>query len=127
MAILFKKMPIEAGVVVPLVPLAEVVTHEEQLLARMSEHVAIDQPKVCELLPLIARHLAKHRALPEDHFIVRKRQDVIFAEGVNQAEQDLVVVVRAENGIPGCVIERVVHPPHVPLESKAKSTEPCWF
>ena len=50
-------MPINAAIVVPLAPLRDFAAHEDQLLARLGEHVAKQQPQVGILLPLIARHL----------------------------------------------------------------------
>jgi len=42
---------------------------------------------VRELAPLVASHLANHRAFALDHFIVRERQDEILGKRVDQAER----------------------------------------
>ena len=85
----------QAGVEVPLVPLAEVAAHEQQLLAGMRPHVAVQQPQVGELLPQVAGHLVQQRAFAVNHFVVRHRQHEVLVEGVDQAEGQLVVMVAA--------------------------------
>src|SRR6185312_8966175 len=89
-------MPLQALVMLPLAPLADLPAHEEELLAGMSPHVAVEQPQRCELLPLIARHLADERALAVHHLIVRERQHEVLAEGIPDAEGELVLLVLAE-------------------------------
>ncbi len=115
-----QQMPLQAFVVIPFVPLAEVAAHIEQLLAGMRPHVAEQKPHVGELLPQVAGHLIQERALAVHNFIVRKRQDKIFVEGVNQRERQLIVMKRAVNWILAEVAERVVHPAHVPFEAESQ-------
>ncbi len=63
-------VPLEALIVLPFAPLTELRAHEEELLARMSPHVAVQQPQVRKLLPLVPRHLADQRTLAVHHLIV---------------------------------------------------------
>jgi hypothetical protein len=119
----FDQVPVQAAVLVPLAPLSEVLTHEEQLLARMRPHEAVVQAQVGELLPQVAGHLVEHRLLQVDDFVVRDRQDEVLVEGVHQAEGQLLVVVLAVDRIVGDVVERIVHPAHVPLEGEAEAAE----
>ncbi len=74
--------PFELVVVRPFAPLAELAAHEQQLLAGMPPHVAVQRAQVGELLPVVARHLADQRALAVHHFVVRQRQDEVLVEGV---------------------------------------------
>src|SRR6266545_92751 len=60
---LFQKMPIERMVVPPLALLPELVAHEQELLARMTEHEPVIGAQVRKLLPAVARHAAEDRAL----------------------------------------------------------------
>ena len=76
--------PTAAVVVVPFVPLAELAAHEQQLLAGVRPHVAVEQPQVGELLPQVARHLVEQRAFAVHHFVVRERQHEVLGEGVDQ-------------------------------------------
>ena len=83
MGCVLEQVPVEAAVVVPLAPLAELVAHEEQLLARLGVLVAVEQPQVGELLPVVAGHLAEQRALAVDHLVVGERQHEVLGEGVD--------------------------------------------
>src|SRR5688572_11685287 len=46
-----QKMPVEAGVVIPFAVLADLTAHEQELLARLREHVTEEQAEICEFLP----------------------------------------------------------------------------
>src|SRR3569833_1760586 len=92
---ILQHVPLEALVVIPLARLGEVVAHEQELLARMAVHVAVKRAQIGEALPFVARHLADQRTLAVHDLVVRKRQDEIFGEGVDQAEAELVVMMFA--------------------------------
>ena len=109
-------VPVDRVCLVPLGGLTPVAAHEEQLLAGVGEHVAEEGAKACGLVPVIARHALPERAFAVDYFIVAKRQDILLGKRVHQGERDLVVVIRAVNRIEGEVLQRVVHPAHVPLQ-----------
>ena len=55
--------------------------------------------------------------------VVRQRQDEVLAEGVEQRERELVVVVAPVDRVLLEVVEHVVHPAHVPLEAEAEPAE----
>jgi hypothetical protein len=88
-------VPVERAGAVPLGALAELGTHEQQLLAGMGEHVGVQQPQVGEALPLVARHLVDHRAFAMHHLVVRERQHEVLGEAVQHAEGQQIVVVLA--------------------------------
>ena len=115
---LIQKMPIQTLVVVPFAPLAKLATHKQQLLSRMRPHVSVQRAQVRKLLPLVARHFVQQRAFHVHNFIVRKRQDKVFAPRVNQAKRQRIVISAAKQSIRLKILERVVHPTHVPLEIK---------
>ena len=50
-----------------------------------------------------------------------QHQDIIFAVKISQAESHPVVVIFAEIGIQLHVLQKIVHPAHVPLKGKAQS------
>src|SRR5215467_15916220 len=116
-------MPLETRVMIPLQPLSELIPHEQQFFPRMPEHETIEQTQVGKLLPFIARHLSYHRALPVDHFIVREGQDKVLTERVHQAERDLVMLVAAKNRVGGHIVQHIVHPSHVPFQTKTQAAE----
>ena len=55
--------------------------------------------------------------------VVRQRQDEVLGERVDQREGQLVVVVAAVDRVVLEVLERVVHPAHVPLEAEAEPAQ----
>ena len=116
-----EEMPVELGIEIPLAALRKFLAHEDELLAGMRPHEAVEGPEIGELLPVVARHLAEHRALAVHHLVMAERQHEILGEGVEQAEGQLVVMESAEHGIERHVVERVVHPAHVPLEAEAEA------
>src|ERR1700756_1881612 len=66
-----EQVPVEAAVVIPFAPLAELAAHEQELLARVQPLVAEEQSQVGEALPVVAWHLRKQRALAVDDLVVR--------------------------------------------------------
>ena len=65
-----EQVPVEAFVVRPLAPLGDLVAHEQQLLARVAVHVAVEEPQIGEFLPEVARHLVEQRALAVHDLVV---------------------------------------------------------
>ena len=88
----------------------------------MTHHKAVGGAEVRELLLLgIPRHLSCHGTFSVDHLIVGEYQDKLLAVGVEHTEGQLPVVVMTEIWIALHVIQKIVHPAHVPLEVKSKS------
>ena len=112
--------PVELAGLGPLGLLAELAAHEQQLLAGVGPHEGEVGAQVGQLLPAVAGHLAQQRALAVDDLVVADRQHVVLGEGVDQRERHLAVVVAAVERVLGGVVERVVHPAHVPLEAEAQ-------
>src|SRR4030095_97260 len=90
---LLEQVPVETGLVVPLVPLPELTAHEEQLLPRMRPHVSQQQAQISELPPLVSRHLSQQRSLAINNFIVRERKHEVLVERVPEAERERIVLV----------------------------------
>ncbi len=113
--------PVEPASFRPLGHLPELLAHEQQLLARVSPHVGEEGAHVRELLPVVARHPREKAPLAVHDLVVADRQHVVLAEGVDERERELALVVRAVHRIALDVLQRVVHPAHVPLEPEAES------
>ena len=120
---LLEEMPVEARLVVPLAPLPELSSHEEELLPRLRVHVAEEQPQVGTLLPFVAGHLGEQRPFSIDDLVVRQRQDEVLGERVDHAKGQLAVVIFPVNRLVRHVGERVVHPAHVPLHPEAEPAQ----
>jgi len=63
------------------------------------------------------------RSLAVHDFIVGKRQNEILVERIQHAEGQHVVVIFAMNGIVLKILERVVHPSHIPFQTEAKAAD----
>ena len=122
MDIIFQESPLQARLLVPLIHLAEILSHKQKFLSRMPHHKAVSSPEVRELLLLgVPRHLSCQGTFSVDHLVVGKYQDELLAVGIEHAEGQLPVVVMAEIWIALHVIQEIVHPAHVPLEVESKS------
>ena len=116
------EVPVQRGLEVPLVPLAELATHHGQLLARVGHHVAVEGADALELLLVLAGHLVEEGAFHVDDLVVAEGQDEVLREGIHKGEGNVLVVELAEVGIQLHVVGDVVHPAHVPLEVEAQTT-----
>src|ERR1700736_1398640 len=117
------KLPVEARVVVPFMPLAELAPHEKQLLAGMAIHPRVKHSKIGKFLPFVARHLRQERALAVHDFIVTEHENEMFLKRVKQRKRDVAVMKTPINRIERHVFQEIVHPAHVPFESKTESAE----
>ena len=118
---IFKQVPIKLLLIVPLIKLTDLRSHEVQLLAGVSHDIGLESSQSGELLPIIARHLLKHGGLAVNHFIVGQRKNEMLGEGIHQREGQQVVIVRAVDRIHREVSDGIVHPAHVPLEGEAQT------
>ena len=53
--------------------------------------------------------------------VMAERQDEILAEGIEQAEGDVVMVMGTMDGIARHIAQRVVHEAHIPFEAEAQA------
>ncbi len=121
---LVEQVPVEgAGRLAPLLLLCELAAHEQELLAGVSPHVAVESAQVREPLPAVAGHPAEQRALAVNDLVVREGQHEVLVPGVDHREGELVVVEAAVHRLLREVLEGVVHPAHVPLEAEAEAAE----
>ena len=123
MRLVLKQVPLKAFLMCPLPPLAELVTHEQQLLTRLGIHIAEKQPQVGEFLPVVARHLTQQGTLTVDDLIVRQRQCEVLVKGIYHAEGQTILVVLAVDRVLAHVFQGVVHPAHVPFHAETEPAE----
>ena len=116
-----QQIPVQLLIMVPFAPLAEFAAHKQQFLARMRPHKAQIGTQVGEFLPAISGHLVDQRVLAMHHFIMGNRQDKAFGPGIDQAKAQLVVMVGAVHRVLLDVVQRIVHPAHVPFVGKPQS------
>ncbi|RMS09593.1 hypothetical protein ALP75_201800 [Pseudomonas syringae pv. actinidiae] len=78
--------------------------------------------QVGKFLPAITRHLVDQRVLAVHHFIVGNRQHKALGPRVYQAETQLAVMMLAVDRVFFHVLQRIMHPAHVPLVVEAQTT-----
>src|SRR5580658_3227595 len=77
-----QQMPVQAGVWLPGVSLAEFVAHEDQFFSGQQKLVGKEEPQVCEFLPDIAGHDFEKGWAGLGDQPVRKRQNVIGIKSI---------------------------------------------
>ena len=114
---------LDALILAPLDPLGDLVAHEVELAAGVGHLVEGKRPHASELAPVVSRHAADERALAVHDLIVRERQDEVLVEGIHDREREQLVVARSPGEVRLAVVERIVHPAHVPLEVEAEASD----
>ena len=76
--------PFQLALVVPFSALTEFLSHEQELLARMREHIGKECAVGSELVALKTRHLFDHRAFAVNDLVMGDRQDIILGEAVEE-------------------------------------------
>ena len=66
-------------------------------------------------------HAPYERTLAADDLIMRERQDMLFAEGIDERKGQLVVMVFAVNGVKLKIGKGIVHKSHIPFEIEAEA------
>ena len=101
--------------------LAELLTHEDELLAREGPHVGVEGSQGRELLPVVTGDLVDHGSLAVHDLVMADRQDEVLRVLVHHGEGHLAVVILTMERIELHVAQGVVHPTHVPLEPESQA------
>ena len=86
-----EELPGKALVVVPIVGLAELAAHEQELLARLGVHVAERSRRFANFCQASPGIRARSEPFVTDDVVVRQGKDVVFGEGVDHPEGELVM------------------------------------
>ena len=121
MILLFQKIPVQGSLLRPFLLLGKFLAHEQKLLSRMDHHIAKGGPQVRHLLLFVSRHLIQERAFPVDYLVMRQAQQEFLTVGIDHAEGQLVMGAASVDRILLHIIDKVVHPAHVPLIVKAQA------
>ena len=121
MARLTQKIPVQFSLLAPLLILAEVLSHEQQFLAGMADHIGISCLQVFKFVLTQAGHLVDHRTLQMNHFVMRKDQDKVLAVGIGYGEGHLIMVIFSEIRIQLHILQEVMHPSHIPFQAEAQA------
>ena len=89
-----QQVPVQLTGLGPLPVLTEILSHEEQLLAGVTEHEAYSLPSDCaKLVVALAGHFLQHGALQMYDLIVGENQDKVLTVGIGHAEGHLIVMI----------------------------------
>ena len=124
---ILQKFPFQRSIFIPLVNLAKVLSHKEQLLARMGHHKAVRSAQIfCFLFQSFSWHFPHHGAFSVNHLVMGKYQDKVFTVGIEHGKGKPAVIIFPEIGIAAHIVGEVIHPAHIPLVVKAK-TAVLWI
>ena len=68
--VVVQQPPLQSTAKVPFLRLAKFLTHEQQLLARVTPHEAVIGAQIGETPPLVAGHASEDRAFAVDHLVM---------------------------------------------------------
>ena len=112
----FQDLPGQLSFLGPLLDLSEILPHEEKLLSRIAEEIAVGRAEVLRLfLEAVPRHLLEETSLSVNHLVVREHELEVLRIVVEHGEGEGAVVLLPKEGIRLHVGEEVIHPAHVPL------------
>src|SRR6266496_73810 len=94
-----QQMPVEAGFVIPFVPLAEFTSHKEQFFSRQGIHISEKQAQVGKFSPFISRHFSQQGRFTMDHFVMGKRHDKVLRKSIHGTKGELIVMKSSMNRI----------------------------
>ena len=112
--------PVLFPLLIPLPEMADLISHEVELLPGVGVHIHIECPRLGELHLIVSEHFLEDGRLSVDDFIVGEREQVVGVVVVGHGKGEFVIAAAAEQRIRAEIIQRIVHPPHVPLVVKAK-------
>ena len=118
-----QNVPVKTCLEVPLLILRELLSHEHQLLARVSHHIAEECAHRIEAVFSRAAHLVKHRAFSVYYLVMRNGENKVLRERIIERECYKIVVIGTRKRIHRHIAKHIVHPAHVPLKVEAKAAD----
>ena len=114
-----EQVPVQLPLFVPLPEMPQLVAHEIELFARVRIHIEIEGAQLGAFFFVGAPELVDDCLFAVDDLVVAQRQQVKLVVEIVHTENDLSVCVGtlAEGGSE--VVQRIVHPAHVPLVVEA--------
>ena len=115
-----EKVPVLFAFLIPLAEMPDLISHKVELFPRMGVHIHIKCPGLREFHIIVSEHFLEDRCLAVDYFVVGKRQQVVRIIVIRHGEGELVIAASPEQRIDAEIVERVVHPSHIPLIIEAQ-------
>ena len=89
----------------------------------MADLIGQQVAEPCELIVTVTPHLVHETLLAVNHFIMREWQEEVFRENVHKAEGHQIKIVLTINRIFLVEAKDIIHPAHIPLVVKSKTTQ----
>ena len=115
------QFPLYGAVLIPLVKLSQILSHEKQLLSGMGHHISIRKPQVRKFLFPFAGHFTEHGCLAVHHLVVGKYQHEMFRICVDHAESQFPMVMASEIRVILDILQVIVHKSHIPFQVEAQA------
>ncbi|EJX05502.1 hypothetical protein EVA_06390 [gut metagenome] len=123
--VLSQQIPVKLSLLAPLPKLSKLLSHKQKLLARMAKHKGVGCFQVLKFIIQLPRHFVQHRTFQVYHLIMGDHQNVFLTVGICHGEGHLIMIEFTEIGIQLHVLQKVVHPTHVPFQGKTKAVVLC--
>lgn len=114
--------PVLLSLLIPFTKLPDLIAHEVQLLSRMHHHVQVHCPRMRKLVFILTVHFVENGSLSMNNFIMGKRQKIAVIVKVHHREGQLVIPGRSVCRCGLKILERVMHPSHIPFVVKSTPT-----
>ena len=118
---IIQKHPVLLAFFIPFTELADFISHKIQFFAWMCIHVHIQRTRLWEFVFIVAAHFLHDRCFAVNNFIVRQREQETGIIVVHHGECQFVIVFRTVFRCGTEVIQRIVHPSHIPFIIKTKA------
>ena len=119
--ILLSQVILNTLVVAPFNKLCNLVAHKVKLSARVSHLMKRQGSHACKLSPPVPWHALNKAALTVDNLIVAEWQHKVLIELIHAGEGQKTMVTWSIREVRLAIMQRIIHPTHVPLKVKAKS------
>ena len=123
---IFQQIPVKLTRFTPLLYLCKLLSHEQKLFAGMSHHKCITCHKILELISFKSRHLIQHGAFQMYNFIMRKNKNILLTLVIAHGKCHLIMIVFTEIWIQFHVIQKIMHPSHIPFITEIQSIFFDW-
>ena len=119
--VLLSKEILNAFVIAPLYELCNLIAHEVELSARVCHLIERKGTHAGKLAPPIARHTGNEAALTMNHLIMAQRKHKVLVELIHGGKRQKAMVTGAEGEVRLAIMQRVIHPSHIPLQMEPKT------
>ncbi len=115
-----QNIPVLFPFLIPFSELSQLISHEIQFLARVGIHIHIESPCLGEFLIVFSVHFLHDGSLAVNYFVMGERKQKSVIVIVHHRKCQFVIALRAVFGTGAEIVQRVVHPTHIPFVIKSE-------